>query len=137
MGLSGSAGRLNRAARRSSGSSSGNSSGGGGVYQQLMESGATDYGTAYQMLRAAGYGTTDANRYASYFADTYYPNYSSGSSKRTSLNWDQDEGVFTWNGQNYIDPDELISDIEAANLSNAEKRKLQEKFSLFGFDLSF
>lgn len=128
---------LNRAARRSSGSSSGNSSGGGGVYQQLMESGATDYGTAYQMLRAAGYGTTDANRYASYFADTYYPNYSSGSSKRTSLNWDQDEGVFTWNGQNYIDPDELISDIEAANLSNAEKRKLQEKFSLFGFDLSF
>lgn len=71
---------LNRAARRSSGSSSGNSSGGGDVYQQLMESGATDYGTAYQMLRAAGYGTTDANRYATYFADTYYPNNSGGGS---------------------------------------------------------
>ena len=33
----------------------------------------TDYGTAYEQLRQAGYNTTDANRYAKYFAETYYP----------------------------------------------------------------
>ena len=44
------------------------------MYQWLAESGATDYGTAYNMLRNAGYSTTDANRYAEYFdenAETY------------------------------------------------------------------
>ena len=41
----------------------------GDVYQWLYNNGATDYGTAYQMLRNAGYNTTDANRYASYFTE--------------------------------------------------------------------
>ena len=65
------------AAKKRSGSGGGGSSGGnasGDVYQWLAESGATDYGTAYNMLRNAGYSTTDANRYAEYFdenAETY------------------------------------------------------------------
>lgn len=41
------------------------------VYAWLSENGAKDYGTAYQMLRNQGYSTTDANRYAKYFSDTY------------------------------------------------------------------
>ena len=65
-----------QAARRSSGSGSsggsrGGSSGGGnstgssgGVYQQMYNAGIRSYDDAYEWLRAAGYGTTDANRYA-------------------------------------------------------------------------
>ena len=56
----------------SSGDGNGNGNGiGSDVYSWLARSGAKDYGTAYQMLRNNGYSTTDANRYAKYFADTY------------------------------------------------------------------
>ena len=41
------------------------------VYRWLLLNGATDEGTAYQILRNNGYGTTDANKYASYFGDNY------------------------------------------------------------------
>lgn len=63
---------------RNSGGSSGGSTGSNapddsGVYSQLMSAGVTDYGTAYEYLRNAGMNTTDANRYAKYFAETYYP----------------------------------------------------------------
>lgn len=51
--------------------SSGNGSGGENVYEWLSSKGATDYGTAYQLLRNAGYGTTDSNRYAQYFAESW------------------------------------------------------------------
>jgi len=57
--------------------------------------------------------------------------------KRTSLNWDQDEGDFTWNGQKYYDVGNLLSDIENANLTAAEQQKLAQKFAMFGFDISF
>ena len=58
---------------RSSGGTSGGDESGGDLYADLMAAGVTDYGTAYQYLRSAGYGTTDANRYAKYFAESYYP----------------------------------------------------------------
>lgn len=44
---------------------------GSDVYSWLARSGAKDYGTAYQMLRNNGYSTTDANRYAKYFSESY------------------------------------------------------------------
>ena len=55
----------------SGGSGSGKGSGGENVYEWLGSNGATDYGTAYQLLRNAGYGTTDSNRYAQYFAESW------------------------------------------------------------------
>ena len=55
---------------------------------------------------------------------------------KTSLNWDQDEGIFTWNGKNYSDVDTLLSDIDAAGLTGEELEVLKRKFKLFGFDLS-
>lgn len=66
---------------RSSGGGGGGSLSGGGpglgdsgsIYERLADMGATDYGTAYELLRDAGYGVTDANRYAKHFADVYYP----------------------------------------------------------------
>ena len=48
----------------SSGSSGGSSGSGSGVYQQMYDAGIRTYDDAYEWLRAAGYGTTDANRYA-------------------------------------------------------------------------
>lgn len=65
-----------QAARRTSGSGSSRGSGGGssgggsstgssgGVYQQMYNAGIRSYDDAYEWLRANGYGTTDANRYA-------------------------------------------------------------------------
>ena len=56
----------------SSGDGNGNGNGiGSDVYSWLARSGAKDYGTAYQMLRNNGYSTTDANRYAKYFSESY------------------------------------------------------------------
>ena len=54
----------------SSGDGDGNGIG-SDVYSWLARSGAKDYGTAYQMLRNNGYSTTDANRYAKYFSESY------------------------------------------------------------------
>ena len=45
----------------------------GDIYARMADAGASDYGTAYDMLRNSGYSVTDANRYASYFAETYLP----------------------------------------------------------------
>jgi len=57
----------------------GNGGGGGGlgsptdVYEWLWRAGAKDAGTAYQILRDNGYGTTDANKYSDYYNETWYP----------------------------------------------------------------
>lgn len=51
--------------RSGGGSSRGGTSGtGGDVYSQMYNAGVRSYDDAYAWLRAAGYGTTDANRYA-------------------------------------------------------------------------
>lgn len=60
----------------------------------------------------------------------------STSGGKTSLNFDQDEGIFTWNGKNYHDVNTLLSEIDAAGLSDAELDSLKRKFALFGFNLS-
>lgn len=60
------------AAQKAKGSSGGGNpspSGNTDVYRWLLANGATDEGTAYQILRNAGYSTTDANRYAEYFGE--------------------------------------------------------------------
>ncbi|WP_295865124.1 hypothetical protein [uncultured Oscillibacter sp.] len=55
---------------------------------------------------------------------------------RTSLNWDQDEGVFTWNGRSYSSAERLLNEISQAGLTDNELTALKRKFKLFGFDLS-
>lgn len=70
---SGSSGKSSGSSRSSGSSSGGSASDSSDIYAALMGAGATDYGTAYDYLRSNGYGTTDANRYAKYFAETYYP----------------------------------------------------------------
>lgn len=53
----------------------------------------------------------------------------------TALNWDQDEGIFTWNGKYYSDLNQLLSEIDNAGLSEAQLEKLKERFDMFGFEL--
>lgn len=63
------AARLSSSGGSRSGSTGGGNSGGssgstGGVYQRMYDEGIRSYDDAYEWLRANGYGTTDANRYA-------------------------------------------------------------------------
>lgn len=117
---------------------------GGDVYSQMYNAGVRSYDDAYAWLRAAGYGTTDANRYANGLVNKIKSgdfesggDAGSGSGGKTSLDWDQDEGIFTWNGKQYNSVTSLAAAIDSAGLSDEEKRTVERKFKLFGFDISF
>lgn len=60
--------QLEAAQKGQTGSGDGEDAQVGDVYTWLAAQGAVDYGTAYQLLRNAGYGTTDAKAYAEYFS---------------------------------------------------------------------
>ena len=60
-----------------------------------------------------------------------------GNSSKTSLNYNQDEGVFTWNGKNYYTLEDIANAIDKANLTADEKAALTKKFALFNFDIQF
>ena len=127
-----------------SGKSGGTGGKGGDVYSQMYNAGVRSYDDAYAWLRAAGYGTTDANRYANGLVNKIKSgdfesggDAGSGSGGKTSLNWDQDEGIFTWNGKQYNSVTSLAAAIDSAGLSDEEKRTVERKFKLFGFDISF
>lgn len=82
----------------------------------------------------------NAGKLAGYYAD-WMKNQGgsgdSGSGGKTSLDWDQDEGIFTWNGKQYNSVTSLAAAIDSAGLSDEEKRTVERKFKLFGFDISF
>ena len=127
-----------------SGKSGGTGGKGGDVYSQMYNAGVRSYDDAYAWLRAAGYGTTDANRYANGLVNKIKSgdfessgNSGSGSGGKSSLDWDQDEGIFTWNGKQYNSVTSLAAAIDSAGLSDEEKRTVERKFKLFGFDISF
>ena len=125
-----------------SGKSGGTGGKGGDVYSQMYNAGVRSYDDAYAWLRAAGYGTTDANRYANGLVNKiksgdFEKSGDSGSGGKTSLDWDQDEGIFTWNGKQYNSVTSLAAAIDSAGLSDEEKRTVERKFKLFGFDVSF
>lgn len=114
---------------------------GGDVYSQMYNAGVRSYDDAYAWLRAAGYGTTDASRYANGLVNKiksgdFEKSGDSGSGGKTSLDWDQDEGIFTWNGRNYSSEEQLLNEISQAGLTDSELATLKRKFKLFGFDLS-
>lgn len=54
----------------------------------------------------------------------------------TSLDYNQDEGIWTWNGKEYGSKSRLLQDMEAANLSKSEENELKRKFRVFGEDFS-
>lgn len=132
-----------QASARSGGGSSGGSKSGGSsasedVYAGMYKAGIRSEGDAYAWLLSAGYNTTQAGKLAGYYAD-WMKNQGgkgSGSGGKTSLDWDQDEGIFTWNGRSYSSVEQLLNEISQAGLTDSELATLKRKFKLFGFDLS-
>ncbi|MET0016480.1 hypothetical protein [Oscillibacter sp.] len=66
-----------------------------------------------------------------------YQKWAGNGADATSLNYNEDEGVFKWNGKQYSSAEKLASAIEKAGLTSSQKQALSKKFSLYGFDISF
>lgn len=118
--------------------SGGGSSASEDVYAGMYKAGIRSEGDAYAWLLSAGYNTTQAGKLAGYYSD-WMKNQGgkgSGSDGKTSLDWDQDEGIFTWNGRSYSSVEQLLNEISQAGLTDSELATLKRKFKLFGFDLS-
>lgn len=69
--------------------------------------------------------------------DQYQGYESNESGGKTSLSFSEDEGIFTWNGNNYGSLSALGAAIDHAKLTKSEKEELERKFNLYGFDISF
>lgn len=52
----------------------------------------------------------------------------------TSLNYDEDSGIFTWDGKNYNSVSKLSDAMSKAGLTENEGEILKRKLSMFGFD---
>jgi hypothetical protein len=79
-------------------------------------------------LRKAGF--TDG-----YIAQVYgYTGFGTG---RDKLGYDEDEGIFTWNGRRYNSPEALAEDLDRANLTDAEKATISRRLKASGFNITF
>lgn len=79
-------------------------------------------------LRKAGF-TDD------YIAQVYgYTGFGTG---RDKLGYDEDEGIFTWNGRRYNSPEALAEDLNRANLTDAEKATISRRLEASGFNMTF
>lgn len=79
-------------------------------------------------LRKAGF-TDD------YIAQVYgYTGFGTG---RDKLGYDEDEGIFTWNGRRYNSPEALAEDLDRANLTDAEKATISRLLKASGFNITF
>lgn len=84
--------------------------------------------TVLNTLRKAGF-TDD------YIAQVYgYTGFGTG---RDKLGYDEDEGIFTWNGRRYNSPEALAEDLDRANLTDAEKATISRRLEASGFNITF
>ena len=56
-----------------------------------------------------------------------------GNTERTRLDYDPDEGIFTWNGKRYSSVAQFLSAVESANLTSEEMAVLEKKLNANGF----
>lgn len=79
-------------------------------------------------LRKAGF-TDD------YIAQVYgYTGFGPG---RDKLGYDEDEGIFTWNGRRYNSPEALAEGLDRANLTDAEKATISRRLEASGLNITF
>lgn len=57
------------------------------------------------------------------------------SDRLTSFDFDEDEGVFTWNGRRYNSLDALTKGINAVGLTSKQKSELKRKLAAYGFSI--
>lgn len=67
-----------------------------------------------------------------------YQKWAGNGKEATSLDFDEDSGIFKWNGKQYSSIEKLSSAIDSAGLTSSQKQALAKKFALYGFgvDLS-
>ena len=107
-------------------------SGGGGTMSLTTAKAMAEEGqftdTVLNTLRKAGF-TDD------YIAQVYgYTGFGTG---RDKLGYDEDEGIFTWNGRRYNSPEALAEDLDRANLTDAEKATISRRLEASGFNITF
>ena len=107
-------------------------SGGGGTMSLTTAKAMAKEGqftdTVLNTLRKAGF-TDD------YIAQVYgYTGFGTG---RDKLGYDEDEGIFTWNGRRYNSPEALTEDLDRANLTDAEKATISRRLKASGFNITF
>jgi hypothetical protein len=107
-------------------------SGGGGTMSLTTAKAMAKEGQFTDMvlntLRKAGF-TDD------YIAQVYgYTGFGTG---RDKLGYDEDEGIFTWNGRRYNSPEALAEDLDRANLTDAEKATISRRLKASGFNITF
>lgn len=107
-------------------------SGGGGTMSLTTAKAMAKEGqftdTVLNTLRKAGF-TDD------YIAQVYgYTGFGTG---RDKLGYDEDEGIFTWNGRRYNSPEALVEDLERANLTDAEKATISRRLEASGFNITY
>ena len=107
-------------------------SGGGGTMSLTTAKAMAKEGqftdTVLNTLRKAGF-TDD------YIAQVYgYTGFGTG---RDKLGYDEDEGIFTWNGRRYNSPEALAEDLDRANLTDAEKATISRRLEASGFNMTF
>lgn len=107
-------------------------SGGGGTMSLTTAKAMAKEGqftdTVLNTLRKAGF-TDD------YIAQVYgYTGFGAG---RDKLGYDEDEGIFTWNGRRYNSPEALAEDLDRANLTDAEKATISRRLKASGFNITF
>lgn len=105
-------------------------SGGGGTMSLTTAKAMAKEGqftdTVLNTLRKAGF-TDD------YIAQVYgYTGFGPG---RDKLGYDEDEGIFTWNGRRYNSPEALAEDLDRANLTDAEKATISRRLEASGFNI--
>lgn len=106
-------------------------SGGGGTMSLTTAKAMAKEGqftdTVLNTLRKAGF-TDD------YIAQVYgYTGFGTG---RDKLGYDEDEGIFTWNGRRYNSPEALAEDLNRANLTDAEKATISRRLEASGFNIT-
>lgn len=106
-------------------------SGGGGTMSLTTAKAMAKEGqftdTVLNTLRKAGF-TDD------YIAQVYgYTGFGTG---RDKLGYDEDEGIFTWNGRRYNSPEALAEALNRANLTDAEKATISRRLEASGFNIT-
>ena len=107
-------------------------SGGGGTMSLTTAKAMAKEGqftdTVLNTLRKAGF--TDE-----YIAQVY--GYTGLGPGRDKLDYDEDEGIFTWNGRRYNSPEALAEGLDRANLTDAEKATISRRLKASGFNITF
>lgn len=119
----------------------------GGAYGSGGDSADTAEGDYDGLFAAASRSTSPQNYIASHYKEYgftsssglsgAYENWTGAGGTTPSLDYDEDEGIFTVNGQRYSDVNELSEALAGMRLTQAQKDVLRRKFALFGFDVDF